>query len=246
MTKKTKSAKPKTKKTKPLMARGRALMLRTCNADMTAHGGFVWPTSGEVKAPDWSSVKECGRGLHGLLWGRGDWGLLNLDTSAVWMAVEIVASEVVDLGGKVKVPRGWVVCVGKREDVLEYIARRLPAKLRPKQISTSGYGGQATASGDGGQATASGDGGQATASGYGGQATASGERGEALALGSDGIAAAGTNGMLLIWWYDGVRRRVAVGYVGEGIKPLTRYCVDGAGAFVELGPVDVAVKAVLP
>jgi hypothetical protein len=216
MTKKTKSAKPKTKKTKPLMARGRALMLRTCNADMTAHGGFVWPTSGEVKAPDWSSVKECGRGLHGLLWGRGDWGLLNLDTSAVWMAVEIVASEVVDLGGKVKAPRGWVVCVGKREDVLEYIARRLPAKLRPKQISTSGYGGQATASG---------------------------ERGEALALGSDGIAAAGTNGMLLIWWYDGVRRRVAVGYVGEGIKPLTRYCVDGAGAFVELGPVDVAVTA---
>jgi hypothetical protein len=219
MTKKTKSAKPKTKKTKPLMARGRALMLRTCNADMTAHGGFVWPTSGEVKAPDWSSVKECGRGLHGLLWGRGDWGLLNLDTSAVWMAVEIVASEVVDLGGKVKVPRGWVVAIGKREDVLEYIARRLPAKLRPKQISTSGVRGQATASG---------------------------ERGEALALGSDGIAAAGTNGMLLIWWYDGVRRRVAVGYVGEGIKPLTRYCVDGAGAFVELGPVDVAVKAVLP
>ena len=204
----TKKTKPATKNAAPRMLRGRALMIRTCKADMTAHGGFLWPKSGEVSAPDWSPRKECGFGLHGLLWGRGDWSLLNHNASAVWLAVEIVESEIVDLDGKIKVPRGWVVACGKREDVEEYIATRLPAKLRPKQVKASGDYGQASASGD---------------------------KGEALA-GQDGEAVAGTNGWIAIVWWDGQRRRLAVGYVGETVKPLTRYRVDGAGQFVEIGP----------
>jgi len=271
ITKPKKTAKPKKKTGEIRMPRGRALMLRTCAAGMLAHGGFVWPTSGEVKAHDWKADKVCDFGLHGLLWGRGDWGLLSYDPTAIWVVVEIIASEAVDLADKIKVPRGWVVFTGKREDAIEYIAKRLPAKLRPKSITASGvrgqatasgvrgqatasgvrgqatasgyagqatasgYAGQATASGYAGQATASGVRGQATASGDAGQATASGKEGEALA-GRDGEAVAGPNGWIAIVWFDGERRRLAVGYVGEdGIKPLTRYRCD-AGKFVEIGP----------
>lgn len=61
----------------------RAYMLRTCAADMTAHGGFVWPKEGEVCAPDWRPDARCGNGLHGLLWGEGDGSLLNWSADAV-------------------------------------------------------------------------------------------------------------------------------------------------------------------
>lgn len=44
------------------------LVLRTCNSDMTGYGGFKWPESGPVEAPDWNPVKSCGQGLHGWLW----------------------------------------------------------------------------------------------------------------------------------------------------------------------------------
>lgn len=36
------------------------LALRTCAADMTSHGGFRWPTSGLVEAPDWDPTPQCG------------------------------------------------------------------------------------------------------------------------------------------------------------------------------------------
>ena len=49
-----------------------ALVLRTCNPDMTSHNGFVWPTNGPVSCPDWRDDYSCGHGLHGLLWGEGD------------------------------------------------------------------------------------------------------------------------------------------------------------------------------
>lgn len=87
----------------------RALILRTCAADMTAHNGFIWPRSGPVEAPDWQATAERGNGLHGLLWGEGDGGLLSAAENAVWMVAEVMAAEVVDLGGKVKVPRADVI-----------------------------------------------------------------------------------------------------------------------------------------
>jgi hypothetical protein len=54
-----------------------AYVLRTCKADGTSHGGFRWPESGHVEAPNWMPAKECGGGIHGLLWGRGDAWLLD-------------------------------------------------------------------------------------------------------------------------------------------------------------------------
>lgn len=49
------------------------LVVRCCASDLTAHGGFKWPESGPVEAPDWIKNNECGNGLHGWLWGVGNY-----------------------------------------------------------------------------------------------------------------------------------------------------------------------------
>ena len=48
------------------------LILRVCRKDGSSSRGFKWPTEGVVEAPDWDPRAECGRGLHGWLWGDGD------------------------------------------------------------------------------------------------------------------------------------------------------------------------------
>jgi hypothetical protein len=202
----------------------RALMLRSCNPDMTAHGGFVWPKDGYVEAPDWRPSAECGNGLHGLLWGEGDILLTHMDRPAQWLVVEVDADEVVDLGGKVKVPRGNVIFCGERHAAATLICSDPGAagKLGNYGTATAGYCGTATA-GNYGTATA----------GYRGTATA-GNYGTATA-GNYGTATAGEGGTISIQYWDEKRGkyRVAVAEVGEnGIKPNTVYAVDG-GKFVE-------------
>ena len=112
-----KTKKPIKKKRKPVPYKvpvGRALVLRTCDADMTAHGGFKWPESGPVECPDWKAVALCGNGLHGLLWGEGDGSLVNWSDDAKWLVVEVEQKTIVELDGKVKFPRGIVVACGDR------------------------------------------------------------------------------------------------------------------------------------
>lgn len=99
------TAKKKTPKT--------VLVLRTCNADMTSSNGFKWPASGHVEAPDWQPTKECGNGLHGWLWGCGDWSLKSKDPNLKWIVVAVEAKSVIDLDGKVKFPSGEVLHVAK-------------------------------------------------------------------------------------------------------------------------------------
>jgi hypothetical protein len=239
----------------------RVLVLRTCkrkpDGRLTAHGGFVWPESGPVASPDWNPEPICGYGLHGLLWGKGDGGLLNWDESAAWLVVAVDAASIVDLGGKVKFPRGEVIFCGDRGTATDYLAANLPTDADPTSIvgatitasgykgtatasgysgtaTASGYRGTATASGDSGTATASGDKGTATASGYSGTATASGDGGTATASGYSGTATAGRNGVIVLAWHDGVRKRLVVGYVGEdGIEPGRAYQLDDSGKIVE-------------
>ena len=173
-------------------------VLRTCLADMTSYGGFVWPEHGPVTAPDWSPIAECGHGLHGALMGEGDGSLLSWDTDAKWLVVEIDANTYVDLKGKVKFPSGTVVFCGSKTDALADIVARGadPAKIIGG-TATAGYRGTATA-GYGGTATA----------GYGGTATA----------GDRGTATAGDRGTIIVCWWDGQakRYRTAVGDVGDG------------------------------
>lgn len=148
------------------------LVLRTAGADMISEHGFTWPELGPVAAPDWQPTAECGRGLHGLLWGAGDGSLLDWSSDAEWIVVEV--GEYVDLNGKVKFPRGNVVFCGSREAATAYIAERAPAGTNvvggaaaagDDGIATSGHRGTAAA-GDYGTAAA-GDYGTAAAGDYG-------------------------------------------------------------------------------
>jgi hypothetical protein len=229
-----KAKKPAAKKTA-----AKAYVLRTCKADVTAHGGFKWPTEGKVAAADWKPSKECGNGLHGLLGGVGNGGLLDWSPDAKWLVVEVDASSVVDLGGQVKFPGGVVVFCGERlEAIAKLLALGCPNIGIVSGTATAGDRGTATA-GDSGTATA-GDRGTATA-GYRGTATA-GDRGTATAgyrgtatAGDRGTATAGDRGCISIEWYDdanGYRRKI--GLIGEnGLKPNTPYRVE-RGEFVEV------------
>jgi hypothetical protein len=180
------------------------LVLLTCDENMRSYGGFTWPKKGRVECQDWNPSAKCGNGLHGLLWGCGDAGLLSRgDCTRNWLVVRVLSSEIVDLGGKVKFPRGLVVlCTDRRDVAIEYLARHgaKDAGIVFRQTTagdygqaTAGYNGQATA-GDCGQATA-GDHGQATVGDHG-QATA-GDHGQATA-GDCGQATAGYNGQATV------------------------------------------------
>jgi hypothetical protein len=227
------------------------LILRTCNANMTSHGGFQWPRSGHVAAPDWNPAPECGNGLHGFLRGEGDGDLADWSSDAVWLVAEV--ETYVDLKGKVKFPAANVIFAGGRLEATAIVKARYPdaavvganvavedrrvAVVGFRGTATAGYGGTATA-GDEGTATA-GYGGAATA-GYGGTATAgnwgtatAGDSGTATA-GVCGTAMAGEGGMLQIYHYDrNDRRRLAVAYVGENnLRPNVKYRLDDGAKFV--------------
>ncbi|MFE4162470.1 hypothetical protein ACFX4S_08870, partial [Kosakonia sp. YIM B13605] len=99
----------------------KVLVLRTCAADMSAYGGFVWPKSGFVEAPDWKPQAECGNGLHGLLWGQGSAGYLSDAADANWMVCEVEKDTIVDLEDKVKFPNCEVVFCGEKEGAIGYL-----------------------------------------------------------------------------------------------------------------------------
>ena len=175
----------------------KVLILRTCNADMTSHGGFVWPERGPVKAPDWNDKAECGNGLHGWLWGCGDWSLAIGGTEKKWIIFEADAKDVIQLNGKVKVPTGDVLFVSNKwNESMAFLCGRasLPCESSATgdygHASATGYCGHASATGYYGHASATGDYGHASATGYCGHASATGYYGHASATGGSGHASA--------------------------------------------------------
>jgi hypothetical protein len=197
-----------------------ALFLRTVNAVGRAYGGFQWPMEANavVTAPDWEQTAECGAGLHGLLNGEGDSGYLSWSDDAVWQVVE--AGESIDLGGKHKFRTCILRAVSDRKSVTDWLIAQRHGAVVHGATATAGNGGTATA-GYRGTATA----------GNGGTATA-GDCGTATA-GYRGTAMAGNYGEIRIRWHDGVRYRLAVGYVGEGgIEPDVAYRCDDSGKLV--------------
>jgi hypothetical protein len=188
------------------------LVMRHSAKDGSSRDGFVWPDAGPVECKDWKATKECGNGLHGWLWGSGDHGVSAFwsQEGARWLVVEVLATDIIDLSGKVKFPRGVVVHCGDQASATKFVADRLPPDLRGKvQIlghtvavgdlgtASAGYRGTASAgdlgtasAGDLGTASA-GDRGTASA-GYRGTASA-GYRGTASA-GDLGTASAGYRG----------------------------------------------------
>ena len=97
------------------------LVLRTCDKDRGSYNGFQWPESGPVEATDWEPTEQCGKGLHGLPWGEGCGALMNWDEGAKWLVVDVPDDSIIDLGGKVKFPKGKVVYCGDRHGATEYI-----------------------------------------------------------------------------------------------------------------------------
>jgi hypothetical protein len=164
---------------------------------MTSYDGFQWPTKGPVVAPDWNPAPVCGGGLHGLLRGCGEAYLLNWSEDAKWVVFSAYEDEVVDLYGKVKVPRGEVVLCGTKEEALEFLEREYPeAPIVGSTVVTRDHG--TANAGDRGTANA-GTYGTANAGDYG--TANAGDRGTANAghcgranAGDCGTANAGTYG----------------------------------------------------
>ena len=199
-----------------VLPKGKALVLRTCNSDMTSHGGFKWPKSGKVECSDWSPEPACGKGLHGLLWGEGDSSQLG-GFSCPHLVVEIDEASKVDLQGKVKFSSGAVVHCGDAKSATDFI-RDHGGRGRSivRGTSTSGVRGTST-SGDGGTST-------------------SGDRGTSTS-GVGGTSKTGSAGIVVCRWWDSKaeRARLAIGYVGEdGVKPDTFYRCNDEGKLVEV------------
>jgi hypothetical protein len=212
----------------------KVLVLRSCWSDMTSSHGFTWPESGPVECPDWKPIAFCGNGLHGLLWAVGDYGLTHShDAQAKWLVVEVDAAEVVDLGDKVKFPRGVVVFCGGLAAAMNQVLfdPRHPIQKAAttgdrSAAATTGYGSAAATTGYRSAAATTGDRSAAATTGYGSAAAC---------LGVNGKARAGATGSIILTWYDEAadRRRHVVGYPGEdGVKPDTWYAVAG-GRLVE-------------
>ena len=241
----------------------KALVLRTCAADQTSYGGFIWPTEigTIVTCQDWNEEAKCGNGLHGLLDGFGDYSLLSEHFDAIWQIVEVDRDKCIELDGKVKFQSCKLVYSGTMAVALtkmsdyqidlliesnsiissklaasSYRDSKLAASGESSKLAASGYNSKLAASGYNSKLAASGEFSKLAASGYSSQLAASGEFSIAICAGLNGIASAGENGCIALTWWDDTKSsyRIEVGYIGEnGIKPNTPYRLNDEHKFEE-------------
>ena len=82
--------------------------------------------------------------MHGLLWGEGKGELLNWDSDAVWLVVEIDPSTAIDLNGKIKFPAAVVVHCGDRDTAPKFLSEHGGAgRAIVSGTATAGYRGTA-------------------------------------------------------------------------------------------------------
>lgn len=100
-----------------------ALAIKRVSTEGTGFGGFPWPESGPVAAPDWTPEPVCYGGLFGCLWGVGvSVYLPDEDDPCRVIAVDPESCVDVD-GNKVKFPSGVVVFSGLVRDGLAFLKR---------------------------------------------------------------------------------------------------------------------------
>lgn len=226
-------------------------LLKCIPANRTTLKDFVWPKRGAVECPDWNPSPECcGGGLHAWRWVPSDDPhcvyYSQLD-DCIWLVIEVLESDIVDLAGKCKFRRGRVVFSGSFADAVNRLKR---PPDRAGFYGTAEAGDYSTAfAGEYGTAKAGRYGTAITS--YGGTATvcdggtaisgvqgisSAGLRGTAIS-GSRGVASAGERGVIILDFWDKaserlVRRVAAVGQ--DGIEAGKRYRLDDDGQFAEV------------
>jgi len=188
----------------------KALVLRTCAADQSSYGGFIWPTEigTIVTCQDWSEEVKCGNGLHGLLDGFGDYSLLSEDFDAIWQIVEVDRDKCIELDGKVKFQSCKLVYSGTMAVALtkmsdyqidlliksnSIMSSQLAASGNYSKLAASGDSSKLAASGYNSKLAASGGSSQLAASGYYSQLAASGDYSKLAASGGSSQLAASGN-----------------------------------------------------
>jgi len=112
---------------------------------------------------------------------------------------------------------------------------QLAASGYRSKLAASGYRSKLAASGYRSQLAASGDRSQLAASGDCSQLAASGDDSVVMSCGLRSKAKAGKDGAIALTYKDEHGRfRIAVGYIGEGLKAGTFYKVNSSGEFLEL------------
>jgi len=136
----------------PTLPDGRYPVLRCCHFNGTSSHGFTWPleVAATAVAPDWdpNPGRDCGAGLHGLLWGCGSADLL-CPTDGVWMVVAVDPADIATPldGGipeKVRFRAAEVLHVGDRASATGWLVERASGLPIVYGTSTSGYGGTST------------------------------------------------------------------------------------------------------
>jgi hypothetical protein len=221
------------------------LVMKVVGPDMRSYGGFLWPESGYVEAPDWDPQPACGRGLHGWLNGQGDYtcqSFTEID-GAKWLILEV--DNFIDLVGKVKFQSCTVVHCGTRQTATNYLLQAgisgpiigVTVSGGPNSRVSGGYG-STVSGGDGSTVSGgpnsrvSGGYGSTVVGGYGSTvsggygSTVSGGDGSTVS-GGDGSTVSGGTGSVLILRDCNYSPKTAT--VGEnGILPDTPYILkDG-------------------
>ena len=100
--------------------------------------------------------------------------------------------------------------------------------------SATGYQSASSATGDRSASSATGDRSASSATGNWSASSATGDNAVAAALGLESKAQAGKTGIVVVAWWDGERKRLTTGYIGEdGILADTWYRANESGKLIE-------------
>ena len=164
-------------------------------------------------------VEPCKSGFHACKNPLDVWNYYPINSR---YAIVEIAGDVVDSGSDSKVACSNISIV-QEITLTELINHSVKYMLNWCYDKLAGYNSKLAASGYNSKLAASGD---------GSKLAASGKNSICMAAGYASTARVGENGVIVLPYYDGIRTRVAVGYVGEnGIEPNVEYKVNNNGIF---------------
>ena len=182
-------------------------------------------------------VEPCKSGFHACKNPLDVWNYYPINSR---YAIVEIAGDVVDSGSDSKVVCSNISIV-QEIALTELINHSVKYMLNECYDKLAGYNSNLAASGDYSKLAASGYNSKLAASGRNSNLAASGRNSNLAASGKNSICMAagyastaqvGENGVIVLPYYDGIRTRVAVGYVGEnGIEPNVEYKVNNNGIF---------------